>query len=142
VLLNKTGKEIIKILIGRHVILIVSEKPMCADTRSWDVDNPEKEIREANRNLQTRLMQIVTRRNLNVQLARDTPSVSELVDVLATKGVIPTTEGTKSRQYADTITRVADRVDRGERITQEEFVGGEYTTAILWFDTILPDIER
>jgi hypothetical protein len=115
---------------------------MCADTRSWDVDNPEKEIREANRNLQTRLMQIVTRRNLNVHLARDTPSVSELVDVLATKGVIPTTERTKSRQYADTITRVADRVDRGERITQEEFVGGEYTTAILWFDTILPDIER
>ena len=112
---------------------------MCADTRSWDVDNPEKEIREANRNLQTRLMQIVTRRNLNVQLARDTPSVSELIDTLATKGVIPTTEGTKSRQYADTITRVADRV---EQITQEEFVGGEYITAILWFDTILPDIER
>ena len=115
---------------------------MCADTRSWDVDNPEKEIREANRNLQTRLMQIVTRRNLNVQLARDTSSVSELVDILATKGVIPTTERTTSKQYADTITRVEDRVDRGERITQEEFVGGEYTTAILWFDTILPDIER
>jgi hypothetical protein len=115
---------------------------MCADTRSWDVDNSEKEIREANRNLQTRLMQIVTRRNLNVQIARDTASVSELIDTLATKGVIPTTEGTKSRQYADTITRVTDRVDRGERITQEEFVGGEYITAILWFDTILPDIER
>lgn len=77
-----------------------------------------------------------------MQLARNTPSVSELVDILATKGVISTTEGTKSRQYADTITRVADRVDRGERITQEEFVGGEYITAILWFDTILPDIER
>lgn len=88
-------------------------------------------------------MQIVTRRNLNVHLARDTPSVSEVVDVLATKGVIPTTtEGTKSRQYADTITRVLNRVDRGERITQEEFVGGEYITAILWFDTILPDMER
>jgi hypothetical protein len=115
---------------------------MCADTRSGDVDNPEKEIREANRNLQTRLMQIVTRRNLNVQLARDTPSVSELVDISDTKGVIPTTEGIKSRQYADPITRVVDRVDRGERITQEEFVGGEYTTAILRFDTILPDIER
>jgi hypothetical protein len=76
-------------------------------------------------------MQTVTRRNLNVQLARDAPSVSELVDILATKGVISTTEGTKSRQYADTITRVADRVDRGERITQEEFVGGEDITAIL-----------
>ncbi len=113
-----------------------------ADDRSWDVDNPEKEIREANRNLQIRLMQIITRRDLSVQLARDIPSVSELVDVLATNGVIPTTEGTKSRQYADTITRMGHRVYRGERITQEEFSVGDYTTAILWFDTILPDIER
>lgn len=113
-----------------------------AGDRSWDVKNPEKEIREANRNLQNRLMNIIKGRNLDVQLARDTPSVSELVDVLATGGVIPETEGTKSRQYADTITRIADRVDRGEQITQEEFIGGDYTTAILWFDTILPDIER
>lgn len=111
-------------------------------TRKWSADNPEDQIREANSNLQNRLLQIVTRRNLNVHLATDTPSISELVDVLATNKVIPREQEGKSREYADAITRMGDKVDRGEGITPDEFQQGDYTLAIAWFDSILPDIER
>jgi hypothetical protein len=58
-------------------------------TRRWHVVNANEQIRAANKVLSTRLMQIVTQRNLNVHLATDTPSISELVDVLATNKVIP-----------------------------------------------------
>jgi hypothetical protein len=81
-------------------------------------------VHEENTNLESRLMQIVTQRNLNVQLARDTPSVSEHVDVLVTNRVIPK-EKRRSREFADRITRIADKAARGEHITQEEF--NDYT---------------
>jgi hypothetical protein len=37
---------------------------------------------------------------------------------------------------------MGDRVDKGEIITPVEFSNGNYTNAIGWFDTLLPDIER
>jgi hypothetical protein len=37
---------------------------------------------------------------------------------------------------------MGDRVDRGELITPVEFGNETYTTAMGWFDNILPDIER
>jgi hypothetical protein len=53
-----------------------------AKTKLWSVDNRENQIREANRKLETKLMQIVRQRNLNAQLPRDRrPSISELVDI-------------------------------------------------------------
>jgi hypothetical protein len=86
-------------------------------------------------------MGIVTRRNLNAELPNgDRSSITELVDMLITNGVIPT-EG-RSREFADVITPMGDRVDRGEIITPLEFGNGTYTNAIGWFDTLLPDIER
>ena len=39
--------------------------------RRWNVEDREPQVLEANRDLETRLMQVVTKRNLNVQLARD-----------------------------------------------------------------------
>jgi hypothetical protein len=110
-------------------------------TRRWDVDNPNDQIRDANKDLHIRLMGIVTRRNLNAELPNgDRSSITELVDMLITNGVIPT-EG-RSREFADVITPIGDRVDRGEIITPLEFGNGTYTNAIGWFDTLLPDIER
>jgi hypothetical protein len=89
-------------------------------TRRWDVDNPNDQIRDANKDLHIRLMGIVTRRNLNAELPNgDRSSITELVDMLITNGVIPT-----------------------EIITPLEFGNGTYTNAIGWFDTLLPDIER
>jgi hypothetical protein len=82
-------------------------------TRRWDVDNPNEQIRAANKELRTRLMAIVTRRNLSPRLPRGetSSSISEIVDVLIHNGVIPN-EG-RSRQSAQIITAVDDRVDRG-----------------------------
>jgi hypothetical protein len=77
-----------------------------------------------------------------MQSARDTPSISELVNVLETNGVIPAGGERRSRESADIITRIGDRVDRGERITSDEFQHGDYTLAIAWFDSILPDMEE
>jgi hypothetical protein len=112
-----------------------------SNTRRWDVDNPNDQIRDANKDLHIRLMGIVTRRNLNAELPNgDRSSITELVDMLITNGVIPT-EG-RSREFADVITPMGDRVDRGEIITPLEFGNGTYTNAIGWFDTLLPDIER
>jgi len=112
-------------------------------TRKWDIDNPNDQIRGANKDLHTRLMGIVTRRNLNPQLPKgDSSSISEIVEMLITNGVITTEEG-KSRESAEVITTMGDRVDKGELITPVEFGNGTYTNAIGWFDNnILPDIER
>jgi hypothetical protein len=85
------------------------------------MDNPNDQIRGANKDLRTRLMGIVTRKNLNAQLPKeDASSISEIVEMLITNGVIPTTEGGKS---------------------PVEFSNGTYTNAIGRFDTLLPDIE-
>lgn len=113
-----------------------------SQTRKWDIDNPNDQIRGANKDLHTRLMGIVTRRNLNPQLPKgDSSSISEIVEMLITNGVITTEDG-KSRESAQVITAMADRVDRGEIITPVEFGNGTYTDSIAWFDTTLPDIER
>jgi hypothetical protein len=107
------------------------------------MDNPNDQIRGANKDLRTRLMGIVTRKNLNAQLPKeDASSISEIVEMLITNGVIPTTESGKSRESAEVITGMGDRVDRGEIITPVEFSNGTYTNAIGRFDTLLPDIER
>jgi len=106
--------------------------------KRWSGEDREAQVLEENTNLESRLMQIVTKRNLNVQLARDTPSVSELVDVLVTNRVIPKEER-RSREFADRITRIADKAASGEHITQEEF--NDYTIATSWFDD-LEDIQR
>ncbi len=111
-------------------------------TRKWNMDNPNDQIRGANKDLHTRLMGIVTRRDLNTQLPKgDSSSISEIVEMLITNGVI-TTEGGKSRESAEVITTMGDRVDRGELITPVEFGNGTYTNAVGWFDNILLDIER
>jgi hypothetical protein len=113
-----------------------------SQTRKWDIDNPNDQIRVANRDLHTRLMGIVTRRNLNPQLPKgDSSSISEIVEMLITNGVITTEEG-RSRESAEVITTMGDRVDRGELITPVEFGNETYINAIGWFDNILPDIER
>jgi cysteinyl-tRNA synthetase len=110
-------------------------------TRRWSVDNREDQVLEANRNLETELMQIVRHRNLNAQLPRDRrPSISELVDILITHGVIPIAG--RSREFADTITRLGDKAARGEQITKEEFVDGDYTLAIAWFEMELDDMKE
>ena len=113
-----------------------------ATKRRWDFDNPNDQIRKANKDLHAKLMGIVNQRNLNPQLPKgDSSSISEIVDMLITNGVITTEEG-KSRESAQIITSMADRVDRGELITPIEFGNRTYTDAIEWFDTTLPDIER
>ena len=114
---------------------------MSSHTRRWDVDNPNDQIRDANKGLHTRLIGIITRRNLNSQLPKgDSSSIPEIIDILIRNGVIPN-EG-RSRESAEVITAMGDRVDRGELITPVEFGNGTYTNAIAWFDTLLPDIER
>ncbi len=114
---------------------------MSSPTRRWDVDNPNDQIHDANKDLHTRLMGIVTRRNLNSQLPKgDSSSIPEIVDILIRNGIIPN-EG-RSRESAEVVTAMGDRVDRGELITPVEFGNGTYTNAIAWFDTLLPDIER
>ncbi|MFL6473837.1 MAG: cysteine--tRNA ligase [Nitrososphaera sp.] len=110
-------------------------------TRMWNVINPEDQVHEANRKLETRLMQIVSQRNLNVHLHKDrSSSIKELVDILINEGVIPP-EG-RSREFADTITKLGDKAARGEQITIEEFEDGDYTLAIAWFEMILDDIKE
>jgi cysteinyl-tRNA synthetase len=109
-------------------------------SKLWNVINPEDQVREENRKLETRLMQILSQRNLNAHLHKDRPSsINELVDFLINNGVIPP-EG-RSREFADTITRLGDKAARGEQITIEEFEDGDYTLAIVWFEMILDDIK-
>jgi hypothetical protein len=105
-------------------------------TRKWDVDNPNEQIRDANKELRNRLLGTVTQRNLNSQLPKgDSSSISEIVDVLTRNGAIPN-EG-RSRESAEVITAMGIRVDKGELITPVEFGNGTYTNAIAWFDTLL-----
>ena len=107
----------------------------------WNVDNREDQVREANRKLETRLMQIVRQRNLNAHLPRDRrPSISELVDILITNRVMP--KAGRSREFADIITRLGDKAARGEQITKEEFLDGDYTLAIAWFEMELDDMKE
>ena len=114
---------------------------MSHTTRRWDMDNPNDQIRGANKDLHTRLIGIITRRNLNSQLPKgDSSSIPEIIDILIRNGVIPN-EG-RSRESAEIITAMGERVDKGEIITPVEFGNGTYTNAIDWFDTLLPDIER
>lgn len=109
--------------------------------RRWDIDNPNEQIRDANKELRNRLLGIVTQRNLNSQLPNaDTSSISEIVDVLIHNGVI-SNEG-RSRESAEVITAMGVRVNKGEIITPVEFGNGTYTNAIAWFDTLLPDLDR
>ena len=112
-------------------------------TRKWDFDNPNDQIRGANKDLRTRLIGIITRRNLNAQLPNvDTSSIAEIVEMFTSNGVIPTAEEGKSREFAEVITKMNDRVNKGELITPVEFINRNYTNAIEGFDSILPDIER
>ena len=110
--------------------------------RRWTVDNPEDQIRTANRQLHSRLMRIVSQRNLNSQLPRgDGSSILEIVDVLINNAII-SREG-QSRDYAEVITSIGDRVDRGGgRIAAKEFQKGDYTIAIAEFDNTLQNIEN
>jgi hypothetical protein len=111
------------------------EKITMSHTRRWDMDNPNEQIRDANKELRTRLMGIVTQRNLNAQLPKgDSSSISEVVDMLITNGAIPA-EG-RSKEFAEVITNMGVRVDRGEIITPVEFGNGNYTTAVEWFDDL------
>ncbi|MCY1156144.1 MAG: hypothetical protein MOP48_150, partial [Nitrososphaera sp.] len=48
----------------------------------------------------------------------------------------------RSREFADTITRLGDKAARGEQITKEEFVDGDYTLAIAWFEMELDDMKE
>jgi hypothetical protein len=109
-----------------------------AKNRVWSVENREAQVLEENEKLITRLMKVITQKNLNSQLSNDRPlTISELVNIVITKRVIPT-EG-RSREFADRITKIGERVARQERITQEEFE--DYTLAIVWFDD-LEDMQR
>jgi hypothetical protein len=111
-------------------------------TKRWSFKNLEGQVREANRNLETRLMQIVGDRNLTAQLPRDRrPSISELVHILETNGLIPRGGERRSRESADTITRIVNRIDRGEGISKEEIAEGDYTLSIAWFELILDDMQ-
>jgi hypothetical protein len=88
-------------------------------------------------------MGVITRRNLNTQLPNgDTSSIAEIAEMLTSNGVIPTAEEGKSKEFAEVITKMNDRVSRGELITPVEFSNRSYTTAMEWFDGILPDMER
>lgn len=131
---NGEGVRFEQQLIGKQVIVNVGK--VMNSRRS--VENREAQVLEKNRNLESRLMQIVSQRNLNVQLASDRPSVSELVDVLVTNRIFPKEER-RSRDFADSITRIADKAARGEPITEEEF--NDYTIAMSWFDD-LEDMQR
>ena len=104
------------------------------------MDNPNEQIRGANKELRTRLMRIVTKRNLTSQLPRgDSSSILEIVDVLINNAII-SREG-RSRESAEIITNMGVRVDRGEIITPVEFSNGNYTDAIAWFDNTLQNVE-
>ena len=110
--------------------------------RRWTVDNPEDQIRTANRELHSKLMRIVSQRNLNSQLPRgDSSSILEIVDVLINNAII-SRQG-QSRDFAEIITTIGDRVDTGgERIAAEEIQKGDYTMAIAEFDNTLQIIEN
>jgi hypothetical protein len=115
---------------------------MSHNNRRWTVDNPEDQIRTANRELHSKLMRIVSQRNLNSQLpSEDSSSILEIVDVLINNAII-SRQG-QSRDFAEVITTIGNRVDSGgERIAAEEIQKGDYTMAIAEFDNTLQNIEN
>jgi hypothetical protein len=115
---------------------------MSHDNRRWTVDNPEDQIRTANRELHSKLMRIVSQRNLNSQLpSGDSSSILEIVDVLINNAII-SRQG-QSRDFAEVITTIGNRVDSGgERIAAEEIQKGDYTMAVTEFDNTLQNIEN
>ncbi len=112
----------------------------------WTADNPEDQIRTTNRQIHSRLMRIVSQRNLNSQLpSGDGSSILEIADMLINNAII-SREG-QSRDYAEVITKIGDRVDSGggggrERIAVEEFQKGDYTIAVEEFDNTLQNLEN
>jgi hypothetical protein len=115
---------------------------MSHNNRRWTVDNPENQIRIANRELHSKLMRIVSQRSLNSQLpSGDSSSILEIVDVLINNAII-SRQG-QSRDFAEVITTIGNRVDSlGERIAAEEIQKGDYTLAIAEFDKTLQNIEN
>jgi hypothetical protein len=115
---------------------------MSHDNRRWTVDNPEDQIRTANRELHSKLMRIVSQTNLNSQLpSGDSSSILEIVDVLINNAII-SRQG-QSRDFAEVITTIGNRVDSGgERIAAEEIQKGDYTMAVAEFDNTLQNIEN
>ncbi|HET6641257.1 MAG TPA: hypothetical protein VFY68_00560 [Nitrososphaeraceae archaeon] len=91
-------------------------------TRRWDVDNPNEQIRAANKELRTRLMAIVTRKNLTPLLPKGetSSSISETVDVLIHNGVIPS-KG-RSRESAEAIQRWVIELIEGSSLHQWNLV--------------------
>jgi hypothetical protein len=63
------------------------------------------------------------------------------VAMLINNDLIPRGGEERSRKYADTITSIGDRVDKGEQISQEEFTDGDYSLVIAWFELTLDDIK-
>ena len=120
---------------NRAVLAFVAHR---AKARVWPVENHEAQVLEENEKLSTRLMKVITQKSLNSQLPNDRPpTISELVNIVITNRVIPA-EG-RSREFANRITMIGERVAGQERITQEEFE--DYTLAIVWFDD-LEDMQR
>lgn len=112
-----------------------------AKTKQWLFENLQGQVLEASSHLETRLLQIISNRNLGAQLPRDRrPSISELVHILEINRLIPRGGERKTREYAEKITRIMDRIDTGVEISKEEITEGDYTLAIAWFELILDDI--
>jgi hypothetical protein len=113
-----------------------------SDSRRWTADNPEDKIRTTNRQIHSRLMQIVSQRKLNSQLPRgEDSSILEIVDVLINNAII-SREG-QSRDFAEVITQIGDRIDKGgEQTAEEEIQKGDYTIAVEEFDNTLQNIEN
>ncbi len=113
-----------------------------SNNRRGTADNPEDKIRNTNRQLHSRLMRIVSQRNLNSQLpSGEGSSILEIVDVLINNAII-SREG-QSRDFAEVITQIGDRVDKGgEHTAAEAIQKGDYTIAVEEFDNTLQNIEN
>jgi hypothetical protein len=87
-------------------------------------------------------MQIVSQRKLNSQLPRgEGSSILEIVDVLINNAII-SREG-QSRDFAEVITQIGDRIDKGgEQTAAEEIQKGDYTIAVEEFVNTLQNIEN
>jgi hypothetical protein len=108
----------------KQVIVLTSK----SRTKLWSVEDRKSTVLKENRNLETRLKEVITQK-LKLQLPNDIPpSISELVSILVSNGII----SEKSKEYSDTIMRIGNKVAKGERITDEEY--GDYALAIAWFE--------
>jgi polyhydroxyalkanoate synthesis regulator phasin len=115
-------------------------------------ENLEDQIRNETASLHARLMQIITRRNLNSQLSSgvgasgdssriDGSSISEMVDLLIRNGVL-THVDERARGFMEELKRVCDRVANEERISLEELDKSDYGLAVPWLEMRLDDIEE